>query len=76
MILAVAPRFLTDLVPPGAYPLTEKVWADTVLEVPSDFKTTWQDGISGQHLTSGPMIAVGQVLNYFPVALLVGESPD
>jgi (1->4)-alpha-D-glucan 1-alpha-D-glucosylmutase len=74
-ILTVVPRFLTELIQPGTYPLGESVWADTVIEVPQGLEVTWKDGITGQTLPSGKVVSVGQIFNYFPVALLVGEHP-
>jgi (1->4)-alpha-D-glucan 1-alpha-D-glucosylmutase len=76
MVLTVVPRFLADLIQPGEYPLAETVWADTVIEIPQGLETTWhwQEGITGQSLPGGHVLAVGQTLKYFPVALLVGEA--
>jgi (1->4)-alpha-D-glucan 1-alpha-D-glucosylmutase len=70
-LIVVVPRFLTTLIQPGEYPLGETVWADTVITLPAGVGTKWQEGIIGRSLAAGDVISVGQILKYFPVALLV-----
>lgn len=74
--IAIAPRFLTSLVEPGDFPLGERLWKDTWVEIPQGLCSSWQDGITGLELTEGESISVGQALEYFPVALLIGERRD
>ncbi|MEO0455542.1 MAG: malto-oligosyltrehalose synthase [Cyanobacteria bacterium P01_A01_bin.114] len=73
-IVTVVPRFLTEVVKPGKYPLGEAVWADTVIEIPNSGEVQWQESITEQSLGMGSVLSVGQILNYFPVALIVGEE--
>jgi (1->4)-alpha-D-glucan 1-alpha-D-glucosylmutase len=71
MAIAIAPRFFTSLVQPGEYPLGEQVWADTQLHLPQASQSTWRDAITNQTISGSGAIAIGQILQHFPVALLV-----
>lgn len=68
--IAVAPRLLTSLIEPGSYPCGEDVWGDTQLHIPQQLQSTWQDVFSQTVLNSGT-IAIGQILQNFPIALLL-----
>ena len=74
-VIAIAPRFLSSLIAPDENPLGEKVWADTQLQLPQGFSSSWQDIFTGQTLTGNGTIAIAQVLQHFPVALLL-NSPQ
>jgi (1->4)-alpha-D-glucan 1-alpha-D-glucosylmutase len=71
MAITIAPRFLTALVQPGEYPLGEQVWADTQLHLPQGSVSTWRDAITDQTISGSGAIAIGQILQHFPVALLL-----
>lgn len=73
-ILAVAPRFLMRLIQPGEYPLGDSVWEDTSLQLPPDAPSAWQDLITQQRLDTAGSLSMGDVLKFFPVALLVAEG--
>lgn len=72
--IAVAPRFLTTLVEPGENPLGEKIWADTHLKLPQGSQSTWRNAITDQTISGSDAIAIGQILQHFPLALLVSQS--
>lgn len=74
MVIAVAPRFLTSFVQPGEYPLGEKVWGDTHLELPQGVQSIWRDAITNQTISGSGKIAIAQILQHFPVALLLNNS--
>ena len=74
-VIAIAPRFLSSLIAPDENPLGEKVWADTQLQLPQGFSSSWQDIFTGQTLTGNGTLAIAQVLQHFPVALLL-NSPQ
>lgn len=74
MAIAIAPRFLTSLIEPGSYPLSEAVWADTQLQLPQAVSSTWQDTFTQQKILGNSTLVVGQVLQHFPVALLLSVS--
>ncbi|MGV2828572.1 malto-oligosyltrehalose synthase [Myxosarcina sp. GI1(2024)] len=67
-IIAVAPRFLTSVVKPKQLPLGEEVWQDTRLNL--SYKD-WYNPIDAQTI-SHENPSVGEILNNFPVGLLIG----
>lgn len=73
-IITIAPRFLTSLVESGQPPLGEQVWADTQLQLPSGSLSTWRDAIANQTISGSGAIAIGQILQHFPVALLISQT--
>jgi (1->4)-alpha-D-glucan 1-alpha-D-glucosylmutase len=74
--IAIVPCFLTALVDPPAFPLGEQIWADTRLEVPQGLGAQWKDTIAGGEILESDAIAIGQALQYFPVALLISENKN
>ncbi|MBD2123442.1 malto-oligosyltrehalose synthase [Trichocoleus sp. FACHB-262] len=70
--IAIAPRFLTNVIQPGEYPLTQQVWEDTAIELPQGAPTSWHNAITAQSLQAEGRILVGEALQHFPVALLFG----
>lgn len=72
-VVAIAPRFFTQLVEPEIDPLGA-VWQDTILPLP-DTGTIWYDWLSDQTLNVTGEILLSQVLSRFPVALLVNQAP-
>jgi (1->4)-alpha-D-glucan 1-alpha-D-glucosylmutase len=72
--ITVAPRFYTHVVQPGECPIGEQSWADTHLQLPAGMPSTWQDAITNQTIQAGSELAVGKVLQYFPVALLMSRG--
>ncbi|WP_017720821.1 malto-oligosyltrehalose synthase [Kamptonema formosum] len=71
--IAVAPRFLTALVTPEGYPLGEQVWADTHIEIPQGAPSFWHNAITEQTISGGDKMAISEILQHFPVALLVSR---
>jgi (1->4)-alpha-D-glucan 1-alpha-D-glucosylmutase len=67
-IIAIAPRFLTTVIKPGQLPLGIEVWQDTDLSIPNK---NWHNLIDNQKI-AGENLAVGDILQNFPVALLIG----
>ncbi len=74
--IAIAPRLLTNLVAPGKYPLGEQVWHDTQLQLPQQLPSTWCDTFTEQIISGNSTIAIGQILQNFPVALLLNTSSN
>jgi (1->4)-alpha-D-glucan 1-alpha-D-glucosylmutase len=82
--VVVAPRCFTRLCGgPGAVPLGPEVWGDTALVLPPEAPAAYQDRLSGESpAVTGDRgtrrLALGGVLGYFPVALLLGTAnpPD
>ncbi|MDM9385679.1 malto-oligosyltrehalose synthase [Chlorogloeopsis sp. ULAP01] len=75
-ILAIAPRFFTSLVKEGEYPLGEQIWQETRIVPPADSSPVWQDAITGQQVQGEDTLWVREILQKFPVALLVNQSEE
>lgn len=73
--IAIAPRFLTSLIQPDQLPLGELVWADTGLQLPSHFPSTWRNAITSELVTVTGGLSLGTALQHFPVALLISNAP-
>lgn len=73
MVIAIAPRFLTNLIEEGRYPCGEQVWEDTQLQIPQQLQSNWQDIFSKQVISNSKSgsIAIAQILQHLPVALLL-----
>ena len=67
-IVAIAPRFLTGIIKPGQLPLGKEVWLDTSLKLADK---NWHNVIDRQTIV-GENLAVGEILQNFFVALLIG----
>jgi (1->4)-alpha-D-glucan 1-alpha-D-glucosylmutase len=74
MAIAIAPRFLTSLIQPGEYPLGQKVWDDTCLQLPPEAPSAWKDAITEQMMQANGSLPVGEALKHFPVALLISNE--
>jgi (1->4)-alpha-D-glucan 1-alpha-D-glucosylmutase len=72
--ITVTPRFLTELVREGEYPVGERVWADTHLVMPEEAPALWENAFTAQALTGENRLWVSEVFQHFPAALLVGEK--
>ncbi|MGA2027139.1 MAG: malto-oligosyltrehalose synthase, partial [Syntrophobacteraceae bacterium] len=74
--LVVAPRFLSHLVNERDFPLGRQVWQDTEVIMPDGAPAAWRNVITGEVLSAGEALSVGDILLSFPVALLMGEGND
>lgn len=72
--VTVVPRFLTELVKEDEYPYGERVWADTHLVLPAAAPGTWRDTITAKNIIAAERLLVGEIFQYFPVALLLSET--
>lgn len=69
-VITIVPRFLTSLIKEGELPLGKNVWEDTAVQLPQKDDLTWLDAISEQKLQASGLLYIGEILQYFPVALL------
>ncbi len=76
IFLVVVPRFLTAVIPVGQDPLGEEVWQDTLVELPPESGSNWQDILTQQKLkaTKQGMLPVAKILQHCPVGLLLHSS--
>jgi len=72
--VAVAPRLLTRLVDDKQFPLGAEVWKDTEIILPKETYFSWRDAISGHRLGDNHVLPLANVLEHFPVALLISEG--
>lgn len=68
ILVAIAPRFLTEIIQPGHLPLGREIWQDTSLKLAHK---NWHNLIDNQTIV-GKNLTVGKILENFPVALLIG----
>lgn len=71
--VTVVPRFLTAVVADGGLPLGREVWYDTRVTLPEHAPSAWRNALSGRSLSSSRILWAGEVLEHFPVALLISE---
>jgi maltooligosyltrehalose synthase len=73
-VLVTVPRLLTNVVPTGVAPVGKVIWGDTGVSLPPGSSGQWRDLISGEFVAGGEDIAVGDVFQSFPVAVLVQQT--
>jgi (1->4)-alpha-D-glucan 1-alpha-D-glucosylmutase len=66
-MITIAPRFFTNLMQPGEYPL-QQVWDNTYIDLPTP--AIWQNSITGEIINTDKTILMSDALKHFPVALL------
>lgn len=69
--IVLIPRFLTQIISPGEQPLGKNVWKDTQIELIQGMPTSWKNVITAQAIQGNSTLFVGDILEHFPVALLV-----
>ncbi len=74
--LVVAPRFLSHLIQEGDFPLGRQVWQDTEVIMPEGMPAAWRNVITGEVLSVGKELFVGDIMLRFPVALLMGKGKE
>ncbi|MGA9098420.1 MAG: malto-oligosyltrehalose synthase, partial [Methanotrichaceae archaeon] len=72
--LTIAPRLTTALVKEDEMPLGRRIWNDTSLIINKDMPVSWINVITDQSLRINDEMCIGDVLDRFPVALLLGRS--
>jgi (1->4)-alpha-D-glucan 1-alpha-D-glucosylmutase len=66
----VAPRFLTGIIQENKDPMGNGVWSDTRIVLPEETPSLWNEEITGTEIKGGQTLLVGDILKYFPCALL------
>jgi (1->4)-alpha-D-glucan 1-alpha-D-glucosylmutase len=72
--IALAPRFLTDLIEPSQPPLTTQIWQDTQIILPESIGTAWKNMITGEAGVFENNLMVGEAFRHFPGALIITQS--
>ncbi len=74
--IIIVPRFLTSLVRYEEVPTGESVWKDTYIEIPKNMPSRLRDVFTNQSIEVEKELIIHDVLNKFPVSLLVScEEP-
>jgi (1->4)-alpha-D-glucan 1-alpha-D-glucosylmutase len=69
--IIVVPRFLTEVVKEGRWPLEKKTWEDTSFSFNANHTKKWKNVFTDENITPEGRFMIGDVLKEFPVALLV-----
>ena len=72
--VTIAPRFFVSLVEEGTLPLGSEVWQDTRIILPAIAPAKWTNIFTGEIIPGEDRLALGQILQHFPVALLVSAD--
>lgn len=72
--VTIAPRLLTALIQEGELPLGRQVWNDTYIILPEGTPALWKDAITAQVVKGKRTLPIADVINYFPVALLMSKE--
>jgi (1->4)-alpha-D-glucan 1-alpha-D-glucosylmutase len=71
--LTIAPRFLTSIINEEEYPLGDEIWKDTHLVLPDGAPSSWKNALTGQTVQGSRSLSMGEILQSFPVALLMND---
>ncbi len=72
--LTVVPRLLTEIVSEQELPLGKRVWGDTHVLLPAEAPMYWRETFSETTIHGERVLSVGDLLEKFPVALLINEE--
>ncbi|NLE02951.1 MAG: hypothetical protein GX640_24035 [Fibrobacter sp.] len=71
--ITVVPKFLTSLIKENQQPLSQKIWEDTVLRLPSSSPPVWYNAITGEVISCEGQLLVGDLFKTFPGAFLISR---
>ncbi|MBM0742888.1 malto-oligosyltrehalose synthase [Phormidium sp. CLA17] len=72
--IALAPRFLTQVIQLNQLPLDHAIWQNTQIDLPSPMPKNWINAITQQSLSGKTEIQLGEALKHFPVALFISQN--
>lgn len=72
-VVVVAPRLFSGLVDSDALPVGADVWGDTAIEIADADRFDWGDLLTNSTVEWKNSLAVGDVCQQLPIALLVGK---
>ncbi len=73
--ITVAPRFLSGLIADDKSPVGKEAWQDTRINLTSSSHSLWKNVFTGNMLEGRNSMLVGEILQCFPVALLLSNLP-
>ncbi len=72
--ISISPRLMTALVAEGELPMGREVWRDTRLVIPDQFPVHCTNAITSRGIESKGTVEIAEILEDFPVALLIGRD--
>lgn len=72
--IVIVPRFSSSLVRDREYPLGEMVWHETRVLPPNASRLCWRNVLTGETVQGEEALWLREVLEQFPVALLINET--
>ncbi len=72
--VALAPRFLVDIIREDESPIGMQVWKDTYIIMPEDAPELWKDAVTSNLIKGRKALYIGKALERFPVSLLMSEE--
>jgi (1->4)-alpha-D-glucan 1-alpha-D-glucosylmutase len=73
-VITVAPRYLASILPSDQAPLGGDLWFDTRVALVGNAPAAWRHAFTNKIVKSSRFLLVADVLEDFPLGLLVGES--
>ncbi|BCA79934.1 malto-oligosyltrehalose synthase [Desulfuromonas sp. AOP6] len=74
MSVTIAPRLLAGWLEEGSLPLGRELWGNTALVLPGGSPFSWRESFTEAHISGEHGILIGEVLQSFPVGLLIGQT--
>jgi (1->4)-alpha-D-glucan 1-alpha-D-glucosylmutase len=74
IIISLVPRFCTSLVQINQFPLGTDIWENTVVALPKNIGYTGSELISKKTVRLAKLTPVGNILKYFPVAVILSDK--
>jgi len=76
IFITVVPRFCTELVEINQFPLGAEVWENTFIKIPKNIGYTGWDLINEQSVRLIELTPVGNILKYFPTAVILANKEN
>ncbi|MFW6148766.1 MAG: malto-oligosyltrehalose synthase [Atribacterota bacterium] len=75
-LITIVPRFCTKLVKSGQYPLGNNIWKNTFIELPKKETHPGLEWVSQQYVRLDELTPAGNILKYFPVAVILADKEN
>jgi maltooligosyltrehalose synthase len=69
MVIAIAPRFFTNLVADTTLPTGIETWGDTAVELPMAATASWKSLLTEEFVDTSSQLSVGKLCSQLPIAL-------
>jgi len=75
-LITIVPRFCTKIVKSGQYPLGNKLWKNTSIELPKKTRYSGLEFISQQPIRLAELTPIGNIFRYFPIAVILTDKEN